>query len=161
MVSGLLRRSALFARIKSSSAYSAHSSASSTSLIQHLPLFQNFPHKEVAFFPSFCFNLLGCFYENIDWKLTWVEQIRNSDEPVNFLGSSLHNDQQIHIAVWCGVSICVGTKQNDLLRLELRNDTLNRARQSLCHRWKSNRAHVSFDGKRFRPHNFILPFRKR
>lgn len=158
-MSGLLRISALLARIKSSSAYFTHSRASSTSLIQRLPFGQNFAQEKVSSFLLFRFDFFWRLDENIHRELARIQQVRDGNVSVNIFRLGVHDDQQVHVAIRCGIPIRIRTKQDNFLRSEFRDNPLNCPRQSFLHRRKPDRADLALHRKHrgFHALHFTIP----
>ena len=65
-------------------------------------------------------------------KWAGVKKVADFSYPFCWTVSTVHDDQQIKVAIGCGLAVGVGAEQNDVLRAKRMNDLLSDLAQVLA-----------------------------
>jgi hypothetical protein len=117
--------------------------------IQHLTLFENFLKEGVEAAKSL--PHLGRGEDNeIHGKWARVKKVADFSYSFCRTVSALHDDQQIKVAIGCGLAVGVRTEQDDILGPKRMNDLLSDLAQESWSNWRGCRFSIvsRFDAPR-------------
>ena len=109
--------------------------------IQPLALFENFLKERVEAAKS-APNLGRGEDNEVHGKWARVEKVADFSYPFCRTVSALHNDQQIKVAIGCGLAVGVGTEQDDILRAKRVNDLSSDLAEQSGRDWRSCRVSI-------------------
>src|SRR5439155_25435059 len=118
------------------SALYIHGRISGFRAIQHLTLCENFLKEGVEAAKSLPHLDRGEDNE-VHGKWAGVKKVADFSYPFCRTVSALHDDQQIKVAIGCGLAVGVGTEQDDILRAKRVNDLLSDLAQESWSDWRS------------------------